>query len=727
MDTTSVEEHKKLINRTFYNNYYVRYFVNPIIFFMYLLYYNYNRDAGYLHPIWLGIPLSLSFIFNTISNVYARGMLKKNSLPEKINKMLYRTHLLNNTMDILFLSFFTPFIGGITSPFTLILIMEIIAVTFLFPNKVVLLEITMFFMIQLIFIIFGNSFSFEYIFELLLYGLVLTMIPFMTKTLLTPLYVTNREIIELDKAKKGINRLKRKKQQLEQLHEITSEIVYSKDVGNILTFIVEGVKNVLNCDVVLLSTFDKGENVFKRAAYAGLTTSEWDVVRPQKVPMGDVDKLLREEFKITGGYYIPGAYIERVSTSSYTLTLEDKEELQTLRDGNWSPSDIILFPIHGREGDILGYFTVDRPENRRIPVEDVLNELLVFINTAGFAIQNITNYQELNNLYKRIRMVYAVNEVITKLSGEEGYLNTVANIIKNSLGYLNVAILLREEDHLKISASIGYDVNISSDVKLKIGRDGITGWVAKTGISQIVNDVAQDPRYVKGVSSAMSELAVAIRFGKDNILGVLDVESGRKNAFTSHDIELLSLVANQLGIAIKNNQLFQQTAKLAKTDEMTKLYNYRIFRESLQRELSRARRYNHPFSVIMIDIDNFKSVNDTYGHPQGDEVLKELARIMRKEMRDTDILARYGGEEFIIILPETKKKQTIESAERLLKAVEANQVPMLNSPGKFISITISSGVATFPEDATEDEELIQAVDNALYRAKKNGKNRVELA
>jgi diguanylate cyclase (GGDEF)-like protein len=164
--------------------------------------------------------------------------------------------------------------------------------------------------------------------------------------------------------------------------------------------------------------------------------------------------------------------------------------------------------------------------------------------------------------------------------------------------------------------------------------------------------------------------------------------------------------------------------KLATTDPLTELANVRYFRRWLDTELSRSWRYRNPFSLLMLDIDHFKEINDSHGHPQGDLVLKEIGRILRLAMRKVDAVARYGGEEFVIALPQTSGDAAALVAERLRARIEEHSFPGLP---KRQRVTISIGVTQLQCDQEiEGQELINEADQALYRAKKNGRNRVEL-
>jgi two-component system, cell cycle response regulator len=189
-------------------------------------------------------------------------------------------------------------------------------------------------------------------------------------------------------------------------------------------------------------------------------------------------------------------------------------------------------------------------------------------------------------------------------------------------------------------------------------------------------------------------------------------------------LELLRLVVTRTLHAQRLAERARQAdvyEKLAQTDGLTELHNYRFFQQRLSIELNRAQRFNRPLSLIMLDLDHFKAYNDIYGHQAGDQALRQLARLLRHSSRGYDLVARYGGDEFVIILPETSRKMAAEVAERIRGAVEKAGVegPRQDPSGHF---TASLGIASFPEDATEMGELIRKADLALYHAKTRGRN-----
>jgi two-component system cell cycle response regulator len=199
--------------------------------------------------------------------------------------------------------------------------------------------------------------------------------------------------------------------------------------------------------------------------------------------------------------------------------------------------------------------------------------------------------------------------------------------------------------------------------------------------------------------------------------------AGRAVARTAPETEaFLAQMANQAYIVTQNSRLFERVKNLSVRDGLTELYNHRHSIELLQSEFDRVGRYEAGVSVLMIDIDHFKQVNDKLGHPAGDAVLREVARVLRDTLRTVDSVGRYGGEEFVAILPHTRYEEACQTAERLRLAIEANPFRVGE---REVRVTASVGVASYPSDSVDSPNaLIQAADKALYRAKETGRNKV---
>ena len=196
--------------------------------------------------------------------------------------------------------------------------------------------------------------------------------------------------------------------------------------------------------------------------------------------------------------------------------------------------------------------------------------------------------------------------------------------------------------------------------------------------------------------------------------------------FDTAEREMLRYLGGQAAVSVENIDLHELVSEQAVRDELTGLANSRRFRELIEKEAERAERFGHQLSLVLLDIDDFKKVNDTYGHLQGDEVLRVLGRILIEESRGIDEPARYGGEEFVVALPETGREGALELAERVRTRLEGAPISGVDG-SNGISVTTSLGVATLPDAASDTRELIAAADAALYEAKRAGKNRTVCA
>jgi two-component system, cell cycle response regulator len=220
---------------------------------------------------------------------------------------------------------------------------------------------------------------------------------------------------------------------------------------------------------------------------------------------------------------------------------------------------------------------------------------------------------------------------------------------------------------------------------------------------------------LKGIASVK---VIPLRAG-ENVLGTLVLGSRRAGVYDLEAVEQLRVIAMQAGDALLRARLFDETERLATTDGLTGLVNHRTFQARLDEHLLAAERYGKKLSLLLCDIDHFKSVNDTYGHPVGDQVLRAVARTLANEARGTDVVARYGGEEFAVVMPETDTGGALVIAERIRERVGALVLETEQGP---LRVTMSLGVATFPDDAARKAGLVERADGCLYHAKRHGRN-----
>jgi diguanylate cyclase (GGDEF)-like protein len=242
-----------------------------------------------------------------------------------------------------------------------------------------------------------------------------------------------------------------------------------------------------------------------------------------------------------------------------------------------------------------------------------------------------------------------------------------------------------------------------------------------------VKDAGQVAEIQLGGASALAAPLGSTEEGElGQVVGLVSVARGDR-PFTQGERELFSYLTNQASVSVENVDLHETVQKQAVTDELTGLFNHRRFQEVMTAEVERARRYNQEMGLIMLDIDNFKGVNDAHGHMQGDVVLREVARVLRQSSREIDEPARYGGEEMAVALPGTDIEGAYQFAERVRRRIEALELPLGDGNGT-LKVTASFGAASLATAGEADKDaLVAAADAALYRAKRSGKNRTERA
>ncbi len=326
--------------------------------------------------------------------------------------------------------------------------------------------------------------------------------------------------------------------------------------------------------------------------------------------------------------------------------------------------------------------------------------------------------QELIDLLDVAKLVVSTLEMHQVL---DAILKSAMKLTNTSAG--SIALYHKDTRELEIMAHRGFSRDFMGDTRWKVRPGGLTDKILKSKKPTVINNTTNKRFFTNPLAineGIKSMVCVPLVFNEDTI-GIFYVDDFTPRDFDHGELRLLYILSTFAAMSIDHARLHEKTKKLAVTDGLTGLYNHRHFQDELAREFIRSERYNEGFSLMMLDIDDFKKLNDDYGHPFGDKVLQKLSEVLRGSIRDSDTAARYGGEEFTVILPKVGSSQTVTMAKRIMRELKSKSAQLVKGKRRF---TVSIGIASFPADANDRVELIQKADKALYMAKKAGKNRI---
>jgi diguanylate cyclase (GGDEF)-like protein len=337
----------------------------------------------------------------------------------------------------------------------------------------------------------------------------------------------------------------------------------------------------------------------------------------------------------------------------------------------------------------------------------------------------------LRELKRTVDELQALNEIgraLTSTLDLPEVLRLVMGRAQDLLKASRFSLLLLDDQarELRFEVAAGPGADRLSTLRLQLG-EGIAGWVAREGQPVLVQEVTRDPRFSPrhdALTGQTSHSLIAVPLvSKGRTLGVIEVVSGvGERELTPEDLLTVQALADHAAIAIENAQAFERIRELTIVDEHTGLFNSRHLLRVLEAEVIRSERYGRPFSLVFIDLDHFKSVNDRYGHQAGSAALRETGEVLRSCLRETDVPTRYGGDEYVILLPEADREQAMGVAERLRTAIGGHA--FLGDRGLSVRITASLGVATWPVDGRRAEELLGGADAAMYRVKRQSRDGV---
>ncbi len=381
------------------------------------------------------------------------------------------------------------------------------------------------------------------------------------------------------------------------------------------------------------------------------------------------------------------------------------------------------------DGTERGTIIVDSTEVRHFSDEDHAY-LTTMANLVGQTVYFAYLSTEYRLEHRRIVSMSSIEKEFFRVQTVDAILDTMMKIVPFAIACDRLTISLRDPEtaDATIQRVWGLSAENFKNLVFSTTDKTLAGLVYAKNMYLFRNFVEDhyETRYTQGEHQSQ-ELSSFLAFpiGVDKCIGAFFLESLRKDAFTESNRDLLSRLATSAGLAIERLRIVEQAKNLATHDGLTGLINHREFQALLKDEITRSIRYEDPLSLVICDIDFFKKINDTYGHPFGDTVLRGISGKLRENLREgVDVVARYGGEEFALVLVKTDAQKAVETVERIRQEIEKF---LFKSPrGEDIRVTMSFGIAVYWQHAKQIEVLIQKADKALYRAKENGRNRVEL-
>jgi diguanylate cyclase (GGDEF)-like protein len=349
---------------------------------------------------------------------------------------------------------------------------------------------------------------------------------------------------------------------------------------------------------------------------------------------------------------------------------------------------------------------------------DTIDLLTLFSTQASMALQNARLYSLERQRARQLQAINAIAQQSTAVLDLEELLSRVCRLIQDAFQVTHVSLFLREESDMVLRAHYGtLTPRVPQGGRFPANCEPWTRILA-SGATLIEKDLLSEPEALRLFEGSGSRMSIPlVSFGQ--ILGIIGLHSSEADAFRETDLQSLESVADICATSIQNAHYVERVKQLAYLDGLTGIFNRRFFELRIMEEIERARRYGTGMAVIMVDIDQFKRLNDEFGHLLGDEVLRQVSSIFHQQLRKIDVVCRYGGEEFGILLTQTSFEHAINVAEKLRHTIEQWQFP-----GVPRTVTISAGVAALPNHGTTRDDLVRAADTGLYAAKQAGRNRV---
>ncbi|RKY84288.1 hypothetical protein DRQ09_08840 [candidate division KSB1 bacterium] len=480
-----------------------------------------------------------------------------------------------------------------------------------------------------------------------------------------------------------------------------------KEFENYIKRILKVIQESFSANSVLLGLFDQEKNELVIKTYVGRNDS------------------LKSEL-----YFSPNEDFSNIIFECEKTIIFQEEKVKEYEKIVYKSEEnivsVLVTPIF-ISGEVIGCIFLDRKVKKDFDENDK-NIIESYADIITSTILNYNNIYEYENSLSLFSAFYEISKKLNSNLGFDEIIDILIDILKKIFNYDRISISFIEDEsgNAIIKKVVGQTDEFVENYKFSI-EEGLNGWVIRKNKSILVSDLEKGdyfiPRYTikeKSNHELRSFVAAPISY-HNRCLGVISVESRKPNLYTDRHEKILSLLANNIGIALDRSMIYNQLENLATTDGLTGVNNYRHFRKKLAEEIERAKRYNLKFSLLMLDIDHFKDFNDRYGHLVGDNILKNIADTIKTSIRSIDFVARYGGEEFAIILIETVMDEAYLSAERIRRNIEKLRI---SYQGGTYSVTVSIGISEYSTGVKSEDELVAQADKALYQAKAEGRNRV---
>lgn len=417
--------------------------------------------------------------------------------------------------------------------------------------------------------------------------------------------------------------------------------------------------------------------------------------------------------------------INWVEENNRPLCLDNVRDCKSLGYyvGDEGVHHFLAVPVTGEKGEFNGVLSVDRKTQAFSKADEKL--LIMAASSMAVFMENSVNISRMRIEAREFSAFYQLTKMLSTTLKLNEILDISINFSKGVVDFDMAAIALKDDrGDLKFAAAKGErSAAIMNDEIIK-GREYFQ-WIMEKGNSVQFYCSRMDKKIMQKIPYPFDKMGSFICIPlklSDQVMGVFITARHLDLQYSAYEIRLFEALSAHVAVAISNATIYNKMEELATRDGLTGLHNFRFFHERLAHEIERGERYNQPLSLILLDIDFFKKVNDTYGHPAGDRVLKSVASILAASVREIDLAARYGGEEFVLLLLNTDADGANTIAERIRKNIERCIFDI--GEGKTLKITSSMGISSFPSDAVDQRQMIARADASLYVAKGDGRNRV---